>query len=62
MPALFSSPPKPQAVQAPAVMPTADDAAVQSATRQKQAALMAQSGRASTIYSQNSQSSDKFGA
>jgi hypothetical protein len=59
MPSIFSTP-KPTAVPAPAVMPTPDDDAIQAAKRQKAAALMAQSGRASTIYSQNS--SDKFGA
>lgn len=54
--------PKPAPVTAPAVMPTQDDAAVMAAKRQKQAALMSQSGRASTIYSQGTQQADKFGA
>ena len=61
---LFGGAPKPAPVPAPAVMPVADDAAIQAAKRQKQAAVMAQSGRASTIYTQNSgtQQSAKFGA
>lgn len=64
MPSLFSqAAPKPAPVPPPAVMPTADDDAIKAAQRQKQAAIQAQSGRASTIYSQNSGSgSDKFGA
>lgn len=61
MPALFSSPPKPQAVPAPVTMPTPDDDAIKAAQRQKAAAMQATSGRASTIYSQNSNSTDAFG-
>lgn len=63
MPSLFAGAPKPAQVAAPAVMPTQDDAAVQAAKRQKQAAIQQQSGRTSTIYSQNSQqATDRFGA
>ena len=54
---------KPEAVPAPKVMPTPDDDAINAAKRQKAAAIAAQSGRASTIYSQNSgnNASNTFG-
>jgi hypothetical protein len=73
MPALFSTPKAAAPVASPtvtaaateaakpAVMPVQDDESVNAAKRQKQAAIAAQSGRASTIYSQNSQQSDSFG-
>lgn len=62
MPSLFS-PAKPAPTPTPAALPTADDEAIKAAQRQKQAAIQAQSGRASTIYSQNSGGgTDKFGA
>ena len=53
--------PSPPPITPPAVMPTPDDAAVQAAKLRQQQAMQAQSGRQSTILTDNGGKSDKLG-
>lgn len=55
------APPPPQ-VEAPTPMPTPDDAAVQEAKRRSVLAQVQRQGRASTILTADSGSSDRMGA
>lgn len=48
---LFSGPPAPAPIPAPAPMPAPNDAAIAAAKRQQEAAILARSGRQSTILS-----------
>lgn len=57
IPALFSTPKAPT-IPTPTVMPTPDNAAIQSAQQAQLAGAMARSGRQSTLLSQN----DKLGS
>ena len=62
MASIFSAPPKPPAITAPAPMPVSDDKAILAAKKKAQMAASTRTGRSSTILTDYGSAQDnKFG-